>query len=194
MTHALTRHMAVGEATFEETQHGLAFLKVMNSLVALVMPSEQRRFYRCSLTCDSAATLVVRSRRLPCVLRDRSIGGFGVELSYDPIIAEIGQGTLETIEGSFPVQIVHTSLSPGGLLLGLAEVGPAQTRPAISSRQLRGLSFALGTAAAVFLTATVALTLHADDVVRWLEDRQIVPIGWQPPFVARNGGDGTLLR
>lgn len=158
------------------------------------MPSEHRRFYRCSLPCDCAAILVVRTRRLPCVLRDRSIGGFGVELAYDPVIAEVGHGTLETPEGAFPVQIVHTSQSPSGLLLGLAELGPAQPRPSISSRQLRGLSYALGAVAALFLAATLAITFHAEDVVRWLEETQIVPVGWQPPFVARNISNGTLVR
>jgi hypothetical protein len=134
------------------------------------MPTDQRRFFRCPISGDhTAGYLVVPSRRVPCLVQNVSIGGFGVEVAHDPAIANAETAVLETQGRAIPVRIIHTSVNNGRLSVGLSE-RPLDERPSgWSANRLRQTSFAMGAFAVVFLSAMVLLAVNAERAKEWFE-------------------------
>jgi hypothetical protein len=153
------------------------------------MTSDLRRFYRCSLTGERASgVLVVRHRRYPCTVRNRSIGGFGIETPHDPAVAQTGSAELECAEGTFAVEVVHVSLVNGQLQLGLTEQGVSQSKRAWTTGRIRGWSLVLGTLAVLFVFATALLAFHAEQAEIWLQSSGHLEVAGQPP------GDSQAVR
>lgn len=134
------------------------------------MSSDQRRFFRCPLMGDSTAGyLVVQSRRLPCLVQNVSIGGFGVEVAHDPVLADVEKAVLETRGRAVPVRIVHTSLANGKLAVGLSELAPEERPLFWSAGRLRQTSLAVGAFAIAFLSAMALLAVHAEQAAGWFQ-------------------------
>jgi hypothetical protein len=134
------------------------------------MSTDQRRFFRCPISGDrTPGSLVVGSRRLPCLVQNVSIGGFGIEVVHDPAIVGAETAVLETRGRAVPVRIVHTNVTQGRLSLGLSEMTPEDRPSSWSAGRLRQTSFAIGAFAVVFLSALVLLAVHADRAKDWFE-------------------------
>ncbi|MDZ4684456.1 MAG: hypothetical protein SH850_05155 [Planctomycetaceae bacterium] len=150
------------------------------------MTSDQRGFFRCTMPGERArGYLIVRSRRLPCVVQNVSIGGFGVEVSIDPAIAEADTAVLETDDGAVPVRIIHTHEQDKTLLVGLLrlETDPSEQTAARSCRE-KQLSLALGVALALFFSGMGFLTVTADRTTEHSRARSSARWPWSGGIVS----------
>lgn len=96
--------------------------------------------------------LVVAGRAWPCVIRNVSIGGYGVELREAANLGDAETAVLETSDGAIPVRIVHISALSKTTRLGLTRVDEPD-RQALAeeqARRFRSYQLALLAAAAVF--------------------------------------------
>jgi len=128
------------------------------------MTSDQRGFFRCTMPGQRArGHLIVRSRRLPCLVQNISIGGFGVEVPIDPVIAEADTAILETDTESVPVRIIHTHEQGKTLLVGLLrlETDPAE-QTAVRAYRQKQWSLALGVTLALFFSGMGYLAATAE--------------------------------
>ncbi|HUQ69887.1 MAG TPA: hypothetical protein VM165_10210 [Planctomycetaceae bacterium] len=152
------------------------------------MTSEQRGFFRCIMPGERArGHLIVRSRRLPCVVQNVSIGGFGVEVPIDPEVAESDTAVLETSDGSVPVRIIHTHEQGKTLLVGLLRLETDSTeQTAARACREKQLSLALGVALALFFSGIGFLTLTAERTTEHSRAQSSARWPWTGGIVSSN--------